>query len=425
MSAVNYPENADSVRASMLAFAGGGAENPGRKSGEPDGLEQIMKALTELPEPDADERAHIEQMHALIEAEVEAGGGAIPFSRYMEIALYAPRLGYYRAGWRTFGAQGDFVTAPEFSPLFARTVARQVDQALSLIGARDVIEFGAGTGTMAAQILAELAPVHYRIIEPSGALAARQRETIAAQAPGALAGVRWLDALPEPGFRGVVLANEVVDALPVDRFEVTADGVSMHCVGFESGRPVWRARRADSRLAEAVESVQHEIGRKLPVGYVSELGPVRSAWAASIAQRLEFGLVLLMDYGFPRRELYHPDRRDGTLRCHFRHRRHDDPLVLCGLQDITAHVDFTALAAASGLEVAGFTTQSEFLLGCGLLDLVSHLDPGSPEFVQLTAQIKRITLPGEMGEAIKVMALTRGIADPLIGFSRRDHRARL
>ena len=152
---------------------------------------------------------------------------------------------------------------------------------------------------------------------------------------------------------------------------------------------------------------------------------MRGAWAASIAERLECGLVLLMDYGFPRRELYHPDRRDGTLRCHFRHRRHDDPLVLCGLQDITAHVDFTAIAQAAGLDVAGFTTQSEFLLGCGLLDLASHIDPGSPEFVRLTTQIKRITLPGEMGEAIKVMGLTRGIEDPLIGFSGRDHRVRL
>ena len=405
-----------------------------------------MPAPPELPALGAGERAHIERMHALIRAEVEACGGAIPFSRYMDIALYAPRFGYYRAGWRTFGAQGDFVTAPEISPLFARTVARQVDQALSLIGTREVIEIGAGAGTMAAQMLTELAPrggVRYRILELSGALAARQRETIAACAPDALrpaagedegasiaapdtlASVSWIDALPEPGFRGVVLANEVVDALPVERFEMTTDGVSVHCVELEADRPVWHSRRAEPWLTEAVESIQHEIRRRLPIGYVSEIGPVRGAWAASIAERLECGLVLLMDYGFPRRELYHPDRRDGTLRCHFRHLRHDDPLVLCGLQDITAHVDFTAIAEAAGLDVAGFTTQSEFLLGCGLLDLASHVDPGSPEFVRLTTQIKRITLPGEMGEAIKVMALTRGIEDPLIGFSGRDHRVRL
>ena len=374
------------------------------------------------------ERTHVERMHALIRAEVEACGGAIPFSRYMEIALYAPRLGYYRAGWRTFGAEGDFVTAAEISPLFARTVARQVEQALSSIGSREVVEIGAGAGTMAAQMLAELVPrggVRYRMLELSGALAARQRETIEALAPDTLSSVSWLDALPEPGFRGVVLANEVVDALPVERFEMTADGVAMHCVGFEAGRPVWCSGRAEPWLEEAVESVQREIGRRLPVGYVSEIGPARGAWAASIAERLECGLVLLMDYGFPRREFYHPDRRDGTLRCHFRHRRHDDPLVLCGLQDITAHVDFTALARAAGLDVAGFTTQSEFLLGCGLLDLLAGIDPGSPEFVELTGQIKRITLPGEMGEAIKVMALTRGVEAPLIGFSGRDHRPRL
>ena len=387
-----------------------------------------MQVLTGLPALGAGERAHVERMHALIRAEVEARGGRLPFSRYMEIALYAPRLGYYRAGWRTFGARGDFVTAPEISPLFARTVARQVDQALSLTGTREVVEIGAGAGTMAAQMLAELAPrggVRYRILELSGAMAARQRETIEARVPDALASVSWIDALPEPGFNGVVVANEVVDALPVERFEVTSGGVSMHCVGFEAGRPIWESRPAEPRLADAVESIQREIGHRLPIGYVSEIGPARSAWAASIAERLECGLVLLMDYGFPRCELYHPDRCDGTLRCHFRHRRHDDPLVLCGLQDITAHVDFTAIARASGLDVAGFTTQNEFLLGCGLLDLVADLEPGSPQFVRLTAQIKRITLPGEMGEAIKVMALTRGIAEPLIGFSGRDHRVRL
>ena len=387
-----------------------------------------MRSPPGFPDLDSAERAHVERMHALVKAEVEAGGGAIPFSRYMETALHAPGLGYYRAGWRTFGTGGDFVTAPELSPLFASAVARQVEQVLSSIGAREVIEIGAGSGTMAARMLVDLSSggdVRYRILEPSGALAARQREGISARAPGALANVSWLDALPEPGFRGVVLANEVVDALPVERFEVTADGVLAHCVGFDHGRPVWRSRPAEPRLAEAVESLQHELGYRLPVGYVSEIGPARCAWAASVAERVECGLVLLMDYGFPRREFYHPDRRDGTLRCHFRHRRHDDPLVLCGVQDITAHVDFTALARASGLDVAGFTTQGAFLLGCGLLDLVAGVDPGSPEYVGLTAQIKQITLPGEMGEAVKVMALTRGIEAPLIGFSERDHRARL
>ena len=387
-----------------------------------------MRTPSGLPALGVGERAHVERMHDLIRAEAEARGGSIPFSRFMEVALYAPGLGYYRAGWRTFGAEGDFVTAAELSPLFGRVVARQVEQALSLLGTREVVEIGAGTGKMAAQMLIDLVPggdVRYRILELSGALAARQRKTISALAPDALACVSWIDALPGPEFRGVVLANEVVDAVPVERFEVTDEGISVHCVGFDAGRPSWRSQPAEPWLVEAVESVQHEIGYRFPVGYVSEIGPARGAWAASIAERVERGLVLLMDYGFPRRELYHPDRREGTLRCHFRHRRHDDPLVLCGLQDITAHVDFTAIARASGLDVAGFTTQSEFLLGCGLLDLVSDVDPGSPEFVRLTAQIKRITLPGEMGEAVKVLALTRGIEEPLIGFSGRDHRMRL
>ena len=391
----------------------------------------MMRVPPGLPDPaplGAGERAHVERLHDVIRAEVEAGGGAIPFSRYMELALYAPRIGYYRAGWRTFGDQGDFVTAPELSPLFTRTVARQVGEVLALLGEREVIEIGAGAGTMAAGMLAELVPegdLRYRILELSGAMAARQRETIEARAPRALASVSWMDALPEPGFRGVVLANEVVDALPVERFEVTAGGAALHSVGFEADRPIWCARPAPPWLVAEVDSIQREIGHRLPVGYVSEIGLARGAWVASIAERLERGLLLVLDYGFPRREYYHPDRRDGTLRCHFRHRRHDDPLVLCGLQDITAHVDFSALARAAELDVAGFTTQSEFLLACGLLEAAADLEPGSPEHVRLTAWIKRITLPGEMGEAIKVLALARGLEEPLVGFSGRDHRPRL
>ena len=391
-----------------------------------------MQALTG-PSPlegvlDTRERAHVERLHALIEAEVDAFGGAIPFSRYMDIALHAPRLGYYRAGLQNFGPGGDFVTAPEISPLFARAVARQVAQVLSLTQTREVIEVGAGTGAMASRMLADLVSgggVRYRILEPSGALVARQRETIAAHAPDTLASVSWLDDLPEHGFSGVVLANEVLDALPVERFEVAADGVRAHFVGFERGRPVWRTRRAEDWLAEGVELVQREIGCRLPVGYVSEIERARSAWTTSVAERLDRGLLLLLDYGYSRREFYQPDRGDGTLRCHFRHHRHDDPLVLCGLQDITSHVDFSAIARAAGLDVAGFTSQAEFLLACGLLDGLSPHEPGSPEFVRLTAQIRRLTLPGEMGEAIKVLALTRGIEDPLLGFSGRDHRGRL
>ena len=387
-----------------------------------------MQPLTGLPALDDEERAHMERMHTLIRDEIGACEGAIPFSRYMQLALHAPRLGYYRAGWRTFGPEGDFVTAPELSPLFGRTLARQIEQALSLVGSEEIIEFGAGTGTLAVHVLSELAPhtgIRYRILEPSAALAARQHETIATHAPDALGSVGWLDSLPDAGFRGVVLANEVVDAVPVERFEVTADGVATHCVGFEAGRPAWRPRPAETWLRAAVESIQHEIGHRLPVGYVSEIGPARGAWVASIAERLDCGVLLLMDYGYPRREYYHPDRRDGTLRCHFRHRPHDDPLALCGLQDVSAHVDFSALARASGLEVAGYTTQSEFLLACGLLDLAAETDTESAEFVRLTTQIKQLTLPGEMGEAIKVLALARGISDPLIGFSGRDHRMRL
>ncbi len=390
---------------------------------------------------DPEQSEHLAKMHARLRREISDAGGSIPFSRYMDLALHAPGLGYYRADWQTFGAGGDFITAPELTPLFARTLALQIEQALDAIKAFDVLEFGAGSGAMAAEIIASLAslrpdiPLRYRILEPSAALVRRQRKTIGDRIPQALdpdtkrrkreRSVEWIDRLPPPGFSGVIIANEVVDALPVERFEVRAEGILEHRVGFGQAGPIPIKAPAKAPLEDAVRGIEDELGSPFAPGYLSEIGPARNAWVASIARRIERGLLLMIDYGYPRHELYHPDRSEGTLRCHFRHRRHDDPFVLAGLQDISAHVDFSALAAASSMDIAGFTTQSDFLIACGLLDLIEDIPPGTAEFAGIAQDIKRIALPQGMGEAFKVMGLSRGSLPPLIGFSRRDHRPRL
>jgi SAM-dependent MidA family methyltransferase len=380
--------------------------------------------LSRLPEPSVEAQAHSEKLIARIVDEIAANGGCISFARYMELALYAPGLGYYSAGSRKFGAVGDFVTAPEISPLFSRCLARQAADVLRELGGGDVLEVGAGSGVMAAEVLAELAaldalPAHYDILELSAELRARQRETIAARVPHLLERVRWLDALPDT-FRGVVLANELLDALPVQCFEVTADGVMERCVAWSGERFVWTlAAPEDARLIEIV--------RGLPVGYVSEVNLAAQAWVASIAAMLTAGVALLVDYGYPRHEYYYPERTRGTLMCHYRHRAHGDPFVYPGLQDITAHVDFTAIAEAAvdaGLHVAGYNTQGFFLLGCGLTELAPQTEDERQQIL-VAQQIRTLTLPGEMGERFKVMALARNVDAPLRGFALQDLRSRL
>jgi len=386
-------------------------------------------ALSRLPIPSPEAQAHSEKLIARIVDEIAAAGGRITFARYMELALYAPGLGYYSGGSRKFGAAGDFVTAPEISPLFSRCLARQTAEVLRELGGGAVLEVGAGSGVMAAEILAELEavdalPEHYDILELSGELRARQRETLAKCVPQLVERVRWLDALPAPGFRGVVLANELLDALPVHCFEVTADGVQERFVGWNGERFEWRlAAPEDAQLAARF----FDIAKDLPVGYASELSLAAEGWIASIAAMLEAGVALLVDYGFPRHEYYHPSRTGGTLMCHYRHRAHDDPFVYPGLQDITAHVDFTAIAEAAvdaGLHVAGYNTQGFFLLASGLTELAPPAEDERQQLL-LAQQIRTLTLPGEMGELFKVMALTRNFDAPLRGFALQDLRSRL
>jgi SAM-dependent MidA family methyltransferase len=388
-----------------------------------------------LPPPTAEALALSAQLSALIRAEIAAAGGALSFARYMELALYAPGLGYYSTGSHKFGARGDFITAPETSPLFARCLARQCQQVLAALGGGAILEFGAGSGVLAVELLLELErlnslPTEYFILELSAELRARQQQLLAQRAAHLLDRAHWLDSLPVGGLHGVVLANEVLDAMPVQLFVHSAGALRERCIAWEEQGFVWRDVPAGAPLVQAVAALQAALPEPLPDGYCSEFNPALSGWVRSLAATLERGAALLIDYGYPRREYYLPERSAGTLMCHYRHRVHADPLILTGLQDITAHVDFSAVAAAglaAGLAIAGYTTQAHFLLGSGLPELAAASDPeNSAAHLAMTDQIKTLTLPGEMGERFKVLALTRGLEGlPLRGFALRDLRNRL
>jgi len=380
-----------------------------------------------LPEPGAAERDREAALRAQLRDEIRSAGGTVPFARYMEQALYAPGLGYYTGGLRKFGAAGDFVTAPELGNVFARCLARQCRQILTRTGG-DLLEAGAGSGALAAELLRELErlgklPDHYLILELSGELRSRQAETLRERAPHLLARVSWLDALPPTDFRGVVLGNELLDAMPVERFRVQTDHIARLGVGLVDDRFVWREMGTGRDITDRVTPL------RLPPGYESEIGLAAEAWVRSVADILEGGVLLLIDYGFPRAEFYHPDRARGTLMCHYRHRAHSDPLILTGLQDITAHVDFTAVAdagRAAGLELLGYTSQAMFLLGCGLDEVAGRLMAGADrERLTVANEIKKLTLPQEMGELFKVIALGRGVDIALSGFSAQDRAFRL
>jgi len=380
-----------------------------------------------LPAPTTEEQAHSARLARRIGAEIDAHGGSIPFSRFMELALYAPGLGYYAAGKQKFGAPGDFITAPEMGSLFARCLARPCQSTLAQLGGGDILEAGPGSGTLAADLLLELEalghlPKRYLILELSNELRERQAETLQCKAPQLLQRVHWLDALPTD-FRGVMLANELLDAIPTERFKVTSGGVQQLHVARENDRFVWHEIPADDRIRARVEPLA------LSPGYTSEINLQAEAWVRSVADILEQGVMLLVDYGFPRAEFYHPQRTDGTLMCHYRHRAHDDPLTLVGLQDITAHIDFTAMAEAgieTGLSLLGYTSQAAFLIGCGLEQLMSASDPRDTRaHLGLTQQVKKLTSPHEMGELYKVIALGRGTREPFPGFAVHDRRGRL
>ncbi len=390
--------------------------------------------ILDLPSPDSDARALSGRLQARIREEIDASGGRIPFARYMELALYAPGLGYYSAGARKFGRGGDFITAPEVSPLFSRCLARQCAELLERLGSGDVLEFGAGSGAMAAVILTELQaigrlPDVYYILEVSAELRERQHETLKQCVPGLASRVRWLEQPPERGFCGLVLANEVLDALPVHLFRVADDGLQEGFVVGRKGAFVLEyGEPQDARLREQITRIEEKAG-PLPAGYRSEVNLFLQPWVQTVAALLARGAALCIDYGYPRREYYHPQRGEGTLMCHYRHRAHADPFILTGLQDITAFVDFTAVAEAglrSGLALAGYTTQAHFLMGCGLTDMAAASDPDDVQsHLERVQQIKKLTLPSEMGERFKVLGLHRNLGGGWMGFRIRDMRGAL
>ncbi len=374
-----------------------------------------------LPPPGPEAFAVSRKLAARIAAEIDAAGGWIGFDRYMRLALYAPGLGYYSAGSTKLGGAGDFVTAPELGDALARALAARIAPLLATLELPAVLELGAGRGTLAAQLLEALAAlgmadVPYLILEPSADLAARQRERLARWGER----VRWQERLPAPPFEGAVVANEVADALPVACFVKRRGRARPLGAVREGTRFAWAEGPEDPELERAVEGLEAALGAPLPEGYRSEIRLELPGWIAAIGAALQRGVFWLVDYGYGRRDYYRPERSTGTLICHYRHRVHDDPFFLPGLQDITAWVDFSAAAEAAlaaRFTVSGYTTQGQFLLET----LGEALAGGAEPTPQALAALKTLVLPGEMGERFKVMLLAKGLdAEPPPGRDLRD-----
>jgi SAM-dependent MidA family methyltransferase len=382
-----------------------------------------------LPEPDAAGRAHSAQVVAAVRDAIVRAGGFLPLARYLDLVLYAPGLGYYVAGARKLGAAGDFVTAPELTPLFGASLATQVAAILAATRSRELVELGAGSGALAAQLLraldeAQALPSAYRILEVSPELRERQRATLAQAVPGLLERVTWLDALPER-IGGAVVLNEVLDAIP-PHVIVRRDGAWFERGVVPDPPPLALADRPlhDARLVALAQARFPAEG-----DYASEVNPAAEALVGGLGRRLAEGALLVIDYGFAQPEYYHPQRDEGTLVGHYRHRVHADPLLWPGLSDLTAHVDFTAIADAgerAGLHVAGYTSQAAFLLACGILDRLAAVgDPRSMAYVRAAAAVQQLTSPAEMGELFKVLALARSDAIAWPGFALGDRSRRL
>ena len=382
-------------------------------------------------QPDAFASRHSVAVARHLRGQIEDAGGVLPFDQYMDMALYAPGLGYYATGTRKFGQGGDFVTAPEIGPLFGRSLAREVGLVLETIDDACLLEFGAGSGALAQSLIEALSadgrlPSRYCILEISLDLRERQRQRLEPLAEHHGLKIEWLEQLPDEPLQGVILANEVVDAFAVTRFCVI------------QGRP-WRAGISidgDGFAWEWIDDLDPDSGAakivqqyELVEGYISEVCPRAQAWIHALGVSLQRGLALVIDYGFPAREYYLPERSQGTLRCHYQHRAHNDPLILPGIQDVTCQVNFSALAEAgrtAGFDVLGYTSQESYLLALGLLDLATP-QPEDDENVMLSraAEVKQLILPSQMGEAFKVMALGKNIEQALAGFKLRDRSSSL
>lgn len=378
--------------------------------------------ISVLPIPNAQAQAHSQRLIALIRTKINQNDGWMSFADFMQMALYTPDLGYYSGGAKKFGVGGDFVTAPEISPLYAQTLARQVAQIL-IETEGDILELGAGTGKLAADLLLTLQeanqlPKQYFILEVSAHLRQIQLETIQKLLPVALIKrVVWLDTLPQY-FVGVIIGNEVLDAIPVHLIHNTAQGLCERGVAF-NGDFIWQDKPLMAgNLLDLVSTYS------LPNDYLTEVCPTATGLISSLAHTLKHGVIIMVDYGFSAREYYHPQRNLGTLMCHYQHYAHTEPLIYVGLQDMTAHVDFTSIAHAgvsNGLTLSGFCSQAQFLMNCGILEVMSQVSPHDmTNYVPLAAAAQKLLSPAEMGDLFKVITFSKALEAPLLGFSSGD-----
>ena len=394
--------------------------------------------MAALPEPSPEQKAHSQQLLVAIQAAIKSAGGQIGFDQYMAMALYQPGLGYYAAGSQNFGASGDFITSPEVSPLFAQSIARQVKQVMAELHQPVLIEFGAGSGILAVDLLLELEvleslPREYWIVEVSAELQQRQQSRIKELCSHLADRVVWLQQLPEQAVEAVVIANEVLDAMPIIAFEKQNATLFERVVVSDDEQLAWSLKPSDEKLQTEVLKIEESIEQTLPDNYRSEYNPSIKPWLTTLSGLIKKGLVLLVDYGYDAREYYSAERVMGTMMCYYRHRAHEDFFFYPGVQDLTAFVDFTAVAEAAiatEFDVMGYTTQVQFLFGCGLGEIFENKmaqlsDVDVKKQLHLSQQVKTLTLPGEMGERFKVMALGKGIEASLIGFSVADFRTRL
>jgi len=380
-----------------------------------------------LPVPDPIAQQHSEQLLNIIKQKIADAGGKISFADYMQDCLFLPGLGYYSAGSYKIGPQGDFTTAPEISPLFSRTLAQHIKDVFQQTPHANILEFGAGSGKMAIDILTELdaqhcLPEHYYIIEASADLRDRQEQLTALKVPNLLDRIVWLDVLPEK-FVGVILANEVCDAMPVHCLQFNQGHVSERYINVVNSKLQWcEGELSHPALTKRADEIIELITENT---YTSEVNLAAEAWLSSLANSLEQGAIFIIDYGYPMASYYHPQRDKGTLMCYYQHQGHDDPLILQGLQDMTAHVNFTALAQVAidnGLDVEGFQSQADFLLAGGITELLSNTEFDELEHLQVASEIKQLTLPSGMGENFKVLTLSRNLESILPRCKLADRR---
>lgn len=386
-----------------------------------------------LPLPDISEQKYSDTLTAILRDRILHADGWISFTDYMEIVLYTPEIGYYSGGAAKFGAAGDFVTAPEISPLFGQVLARQVASVLQSMHHGSILEFGAGSGKLAVELLLTLEalgalPEYYNILDLSADLQQRQRTLIEQKIPHLAARINWLSTLPEQ-FNGLILANEVLDAMPVHLVVWQNDHIAERGLAWKNHKLIWQDKPlTEGALFDVARLLPPSDPSSCPHPYISEISLANRHFIRSLAALLQQGVILLIDYGFGQNEYYHPQRQQGTLMCHYRHHAHDDPFFLPGLQDITSHVDFSAIAQTaldSGLQLAGYTTQAHFLINCGITDLLARIPADQPkDYLPLVSQVQQLINPAEMGELFKVMALSKNINSDraAYGFMRGDLR---